>query len=153
MAISEHVARLREVIGHELIVLPAASVLPVDSVGRVLLVWPTGHDDGWHVMGGAVDPGESPAQTAVREAKEEIGVDIKLGPLLGAFGGPNHEVLYPNGDQVAYVVSLYQAEIASGEVTVDGEELAEARWFTRSELDNLRLHPGARAMLTAAGYL
>ena len=153
MAISEHVARLREVIGHELIVLPAASVLPVDSSGRVLLVWPTGHDDGWHVMGGAVDPGESPAQTAVREAKEEIGVDIELGRLLGAFGGPNHEVLYPNGDQVAYVVTLYQAQIVAGDLAADGEELAEARWFTRADLDAVRLHPGARAMLTAAGYL
>lgn len=153
MAISAHVARLREVLGHELIVLPAASVLPVDSAGRVLLVWPTGHDDGWHIMGGAVDPGESPAQAAVREAKEEIGADIELGPLLGAFGGPNHEVLYPNGDQVAYVVTLYQARVVSGDVVADGEELAEARWFTRPELDSLRLHPGARAMLTHTGFL
>jgi ADP-ribose pyrophosphatase YjhB (NUDIX family) len=153
MAISPHVARLREVIGHELIILPAASVLPVDDSGRVLLVWPLGHDDGWHVMGGSVDPGESPAETAVREAKEEIGVDVRLGPLLGAFGGPNHVVHYPNGDVVAYVATLYQGEIVSGEVAVDGEELAEARWFTRTELACARLHPGARAMLSTAGYL
>ena len=153
MAISEHVARLRAAVGHELLVLPAVSVLAVDSRDRVLLAWPAGHEDGWHVLGGAVDPGESPAEAAVREAREEIGAEVRLVKLLGAFGGPNHEILYPNGDQVAYVVTLYQAEVTSGEPTPDGEELAAARWFTQEELPTVQLNPGARAMLSAAGYL
>ena len=153
MAISEHVARLRAAVGHELLVLPAVSVLAVDSRDRVLLAWPAGHDDGWHVPGGAVDPGESPAEAAVREAREETGAEVRLVRLLGAFGGPNHEIHYPNGDQVAYVVTLYQAEITSGEPAPDGEELAALRWFSREELPAARLNPGARAMLSAAGYL
>jgi 8-oxo-dGTP pyrophosphatase MutT (NUDIX family) len=36
------------------------------------------HGDGWGTVGGAVEPGESPAAAAVREAREELGVDIRL---------------------------------------------------------------------------
>ena len=72
MGISPHVARLRAAVGHELLVLPCVTVLPVDDQGRLLLAMHAGHTDGWGTVGGAVDPGESAAQAAVREAREEI---------------------------------------------------------------------------------
>ena len=106
---SPHVARLRAAVGHELIVLPSVAVLPVDESGSLLLATQIGHDDGWHVVGGAVDPGESPAEAAMRECLEEIGVPVRLTGLLGAFGGPDYEVTYPNGDRVAYVTVVYTA--------------------------------------------
>jgi ADP-ribose pyrophosphatase YjhB (NUDIX family) len=74
----EHVRRLRAVVGHEVLLLPSVSVLPVDDAGRVLLVRHAGHDDGWGVLGGTVEFGESPAGAAVREAREEIGVPARL---------------------------------------------------------------------------
>ena len=46
VGIAAHIARLRAVIGHELLLLPSVSVLPVDGAGRVLLVRHAGHDDG-----------------------------------------------------------------------------------------------------------
>ncbi|HSZ38839.1 MAG TPA: NUDIX domain-containing protein [Trebonia sp.] len=95
MGIAAHIARLRAVIGHELLLLPAVSVLPVDDAGRVLLVRHTGHDDGWGILGGAVEPGESPAAAAVREAREEISAEIQLVRLLDVLGGPDYEVTYP----------------------------------------------------------
>jgi NADH pyrophosphatase NudC (nudix superfamily) len=72
VGIAAHIARLRAVVGHELLLLPSISVLPVDDAGRVLLVRHAGHDDGWGVLGGAVDIGESPPEAAVREAREEL---------------------------------------------------------------------------------
>jgi ADP-ribose pyrophosphatase YjhB (NUDIX family) len=95
VGIAAHIARLRAVIGHELLLLPAVSVLPVDDAGRVLLVRHTGHDDGWGILGGAVEPGESPAAAAVREAREEISAEIQLVRLLDVLGGPDYEVTYP----------------------------------------------------------
>jgi 8-oxo-dGTP pyrophosphatase MutT (NUDIX family) len=97
VGIAAHIARLRAVVGHELLLLPSVSILPVDEVGRVLLVRHAGHDDGWGILGGAVKVGESPAAAAVREAREEIGVDVHLVRLLG---GPDYEVSYLNGDRV-----------------------------------------------------
>ena len=114
MGIAAHIARLPAVIGHELLLLPSVSVLPVDEEGRVLLVRHAGHDDGWGVLGGAVDVGESPAAAAVREAREEISADVQLVRLADVLGGPDYEVSYPNGDRTAYVTAVYEA--ASSEV-------------------------------------
>ena len=50
---SPHVARLRAALGHELIVLPSVSVLPVDASGRLLLAQ-VANNASWHIIGGAV---------------------------------------------------------------------------------------------------
>ena len=153
MGISPHVARLRAAIGHELLVLPCVTVLPVDEQGRVLLAWHAGHTDGWGTVGGAVDPGESPAEAAVREAREEIGVDIRLVRLLAVLGGPDYEITYPNGDRVAYVPAVYEAEIVDGTPSPGDGELSKVAWFTSAELQTLQLSRFTRALLTAIGHL
>ncbi len=153
MGISPHLARLRAVIGHELLVLPCVTVLPVDGQGRILLAWHAGHTDGWGTVGGAVDPGESPAEAAVREAREEIGADIRLGRLLTVLGGPDYEITYPNGDRVAYVPAVYEAEIIAGTPSPADGELSELAWFTQAELQSLPLSRFTRALLTATGHL
>ena len=150
---SPHVARLRAAVGHDLLVLPSAALVLTDSAGRVLLSRPAGHTDGWHVVGGAIDPGESPEEAAVREAHEELGVGVRLRRLLGVFGGPDYEVTYPNGDVVAYVTASYEAEIVEGDPVPDGEELAEIGWFAPDDLPRTHLSRFARALLTATGYL
>ena len=153
MAISPHIARLRAAVGHELLVLPSATVLPVDEEGRVLLAWPAGTSEGWGTVGGAVDPGESPAEAAIREAREEIGVEVRLGPLLDVLGGPDYEVTYPNGDRVAYVSAVYEATVVDGVPAPADGELSKVSWFTREELPALPLRRITRALLTATGYL
>jgi 8-oxo-dGTP pyrophosphatase MutT (NUDIX family) len=153
MGISQHVARLRAAVGHELLVLPCVTVLPADSRGRILLAWHAGHTDGWGTVGGAVDPGESSAEAAVRETREEIGVGIRLGRLLGVFGGPDYEITYPNGDQVAYVPAVYEAEITSGTPAPADGELSKLAWFTPQELQTAPLSRFTRAVLSATGIL
>lgn len=153
MGIAPHIARLRAFVGHELLLLPCVSVLPVDEGGRVLLAWHAGHNDGWGTVGGAVDPGESPAEGAIREAREEIGVEIRLRCLLDVLGGPDYEVTYPNGDRTAYVTAVYEASIVKGVPAPADGELSEVAWFTREELPAIPLSRFTRALLTATGYL
>jgi ADP-ribose pyrophosphatase YjhB (NUDIX family) len=153
VGIATHIARLRAVVGHELLVLPSVSVLPVDATGRLLLVWPAGHDDGWTVLGGAVDVGESPAEAAIRETREEIGVGIELVRLLDVLGGPDYEVRYPNGDRVAYVTAAYQARIIEGSPAVHDGELSDLAWFAPPELPGLQLSRFGRAVLRATHHL
>jgi 8-oxo-dGTP pyrophosphatase MutT (NUDIX family) len=153
MGISAHVARLRAAVGHELLVLPCVTVLPTDERGRVLLAWHAGHSDGWGTVGGAVDPGESSAEAAVRETREETGADIRLGRLLGVFGGPDYEITYPNGDRVAYVPAVYEAEITTGTPAPADGELSKVTWFTREELQAIQLSRFTRAVLTETGLL
>lgn len=149
MGLPVHIERLRAAVGHELLLLPSVSVLPVDETGRVLLVRNAGHHDGWSVLGGAVEIGESPAKAAIREAREEIGTDIRLTKLLDVLGGPDYEVTYPNGDRVGYVTSVYEAEVSSGTPRVADGELSDMAWFSPGDLPQLALDRFARALLKA----
>ncbi len=151
MGIAAHIARLRAAVGHDLLLLPSVSVLPVDEAGRLLLVRHAGHDDGWGTLGGAVEPGESPAVAAIREAREEISADIELVRLLDVLGGPDYEVSYPNGDRAAYVTAVYEARIVAGTPAPADGELSELAWFTPDELPVLPLSRFARALLHATG--
>lgn len=153
MGISAHIARLRAAVGHDLLLLPSVSVLPVDAAGRLLLVRHASHHDGWAVLGGAVEVGESPAQAAVRETREEIGVEVRLVRLLDVLGGPDYEVSYPNGDRTAYVTAMYEAAIIDGSPAVRDDELSDLAWFTPAQLAGLELSRFARALLSATGYL
>ncbi|RZT79398.1 ADP-ribose pyrophosphatase YjhB (NUDIX family) [Micromonospora violae] len=153
MAISPYLARLRAVIGHELVHLPSVSVIVVDEQARLLLVRHAGSRDGWAVPGGAVEIGESPAEAAVREIREEIGVQISQPRLLDVLGGTDYEVTYPNGDRVAYVTAVYEAGIAEGAPAPDGEEISELDWFTPAQLPGVDLNRFTRALLRATGHL
>jgi ADP-ribose pyrophosphatase YjhB (NUDIX family) len=151
---SAHIARLRAAVGHELLLLPSVSVLPVDEAGRLLLVRHAGHHDGWAVLGGAVEVGESPAEAAIREAREEIGAEVRLTRLLDVLGGPEYQVTYPNGDLAAYVTAVYEAEIVNGLPGVaDHDELSDAAWFRSEELPGLELSRLSRALLQAIDHL
>jgi 8-oxo-dGTP pyrophosphatase MutT (NUDIX family) len=56
--------------------------------------------------------GESPAEAAVRETREEIGVEVRLMRVLDVLGGPDYEVSYPNGDRTAYVTTVYRVPLS-----------------------------------------
>jgi ADP-ribose pyrophosphatase YjhB (NUDIX family) len=129
------------------------SVLPVDEAGRVLLVRHAGHGDGWGVVGGAVEVGESPAAAAVRETREEISAIVRLVRLVDVLGGPDYEVTYPNGDRAAYVTAVYEARIIEGTPVPGDGELSDIAWFAPAELNGLQLSTFARALLHATGHL
>jgi 8-oxo-dGTP pyrophosphatase MutT (NUDIX family) len=131
--ISPHIRDLREKIGHSLLLLPSTSVLPRDDIGRILLVRLI--DSGnWATIGGAVEPDENPRDCAIREALEEAGVSIALGGILGVLGGPDYRVTYPNGDESAYVVTVFDAMVIGGSPRPDDDETSEIGWFAPGEL-------------------
>lgn len=120
-------------VGHDLLLLPSTTVLPRDDAGRILLVRLI--DSGnWATIGGAIEPGESPREGAVREAEEEAGVTVELGNILGVFGGREYRVTYPNGDESAYVVTVFDASVTEGIPRPDGDETSEVGWFRPEEL-------------------
>ena len=151
MGIAPHIRRLRELVGNELLVLPGAAVLPRDETGRLLLVriLETGQ---WAVIGGAIDPDESPQQAALREAREEAGVELRLGPVLGVLGGPQYRVTYPNGDQSSYVSTVFAATVSSGTPVPDGEETSEVKWFDPNQLPWREMGGFAQALLRDPGF-
>lgn len=143
MGMSSYMRRLREQVGHDYVLLPCAAVLVRDEAGRLLLVR---HVEGWwQLPGGAVDPNESPAEAARRECLEEASVEVELGPIVGAFGGPEYRSTYANGDEVGIVAVVYEAEIVSGTPRPGDDETQDVGWFAPEELDSLELRPTTRA--------
>jgi 8-oxo-dGTP pyrophosphatase MutT (NUDIX family) len=97
MPMSPYIARLRSFVGNELLQLPSVATLCRDDQLRVLLVRQS--DSGkWSTPGGAIEPGESPEEAAIRETKEETGFDVALDGLRTVLGGPEYRTTYSNGD-------------------------------------------------------
>jgi len=151
MAISDYLRRLRERIGHDLVLLPAVTVLIWDDDGRLLLMREA-QTGLWQTVGGMVDPDESPSDAACREAEEETGLTVRLERLRAALGGPGYRVHYPNGDLCSYVSIVFDASVVSGELCGD-DEVAELRWFPVDELATLELDPLNRHLLRDTGLL
>jgi 8-oxo-dGTP pyrophosphatase MutT (NUDIX family) len=150
VAIAPYIRRLREMVGTELLVLPSAAALPRDEMGRVLLVRiiDTGQ---WAVIGGAIEPDESPHDAARREAEEEAGVTLELGPILGVLGGPEFRITYPNGDQTSYVSTVFAATVIGGTPRPDGDETSAVAWWDCEHLPYDEMSSFTRALLGAVG--
>jgi 8-oxo-dGTP diphosphatase len=91
--------------------------------GLVLAAYRPGPDGGWEFPGGKVEPGETEEQAAVREIREELDLEIKVGASLG----PAVDI------SERYRLHVYLATIVAGEPVL--REHAELRWFAVNELD------------------
>jgi 8-oxo-dGTP diphosphatase len=109
----------------------------VIRAGRVLAALRSGPDGGWEFPGGKVEVGETDEEAAVRELREELALDIKLGASLGP-GQPISE---------RYLLRVYAAELVAGEPVL--HEHGEIRWVGAGELDDLGWLPADRPFLPA----
>jgi 8-oxo-dGTP diphosphatase len=151
MGMSDYMRRLREKIGHDYLVLPAAGALIRDDAGRILLVR---HVEGhWQFPGGGIDPDESPEDAMRRECREEASIEVRAVRLAGAFGGPGYRVVYANGDEIGVVSIIFEAEIVTGTPGPGDDETQDVHWFAAAELDALDLRPSTRATLESLGLV
>lgn len=116
---------------------PVTPLLTVDVVirladqpaGSVVLIKRLNPPHGWALPGGFVDLGETVEQAAVREAREETGLDVKLTGLLGCYSDPGRD---PRGHTVSIV---YTAD-AQGDPH-PGDDAREVRVFEQGALPAL----------------
>lgn len=142
------IAKLRSKIGHDLLLVPTVVVIARDSDQRVLLVHD--RDSGqWTLPGGIVEPDEMPANAALREVWEEAGVIVELRRLVGVVGGQGCSGTYANGDQLAWVATVFSAAITGGVLAADGQEASDARLVDEAELAAMLIHPHSRRFLEA----
>ena len=142
MPLSGYFKSLRDKVGHDLLILPSVAIAALNSDGRVLCGL---HADKavWVLPGGLIEPGEHPADAAVREAFEETGLIVEPAGILGVFGGPDLVIHYDNGDVASYVGTIFRGRVIGGEMKADGVETLDVRFIPRDELIGL---PHARWM-------
>jgi 8-oxo-dGTP pyrophosphatase MutT (NUDIX family) len=126
--------------------IPAASAVVADADGRLLLARRTDNEL-WSIPGGAMEPGEYIAETAVREVKEETGVDVEVVSLIGLYTNPHHVVEYSDGE-VRQQFSVCFACRPIGGTPAESDETSEVRWVSPEELDSLDIHPSIRLRIS-----
>lgn len=128
MPASDYVLRLREKIGHDLIMMPSAAAVIRNEQNEILLHQRT--DNGqWSLPGGAMEPGEEAAQAVIREVFEETGLEVLLIGLVGIYSGQDNIFTYPNGDQVGVVSITFACEVVGGELSTDNDESLALQYF------------------------
>ena len=111
---------------------PCAAVIVTAPDGRIALgrrviePW----SGWWEIPGGFSDLGEHPADTAVREAREELGLDVVLDALVGVY---LHGVPGDASGAEWRQVTLYTGR-SGGELRPDPTEVSEAAWFDPAAL-------------------
>ena len=128
----DYIHELRKLTGPRKLILNCGGVV-IEKDGKVL--FQRRSDNGkWGLIGGLVEMNETYAQAAVREAREETGLEVKLTSFLGVFH--NHDMVWANGDAAHVISAVFTAEIVSGEPRIDGESF-ELRFFGKDEFPEL----------------
>ena len=103
-------------------------------------------DLAWGLPKGLVEPGEAPTDTAVREVREETGLEAEIRSSLGSI---RYWYVW-DGVRVRKVVDLYLMEATGGDVSLHDHEMEEVRWFSLDEALSLASYRTEREALDRA---
>jgi len=101
-----------------------AHALVTDAEGRILVVRTTYLGPGWSLPGGRVERGETPHAAAIRETREETGIEVRLDRLV-----------LVDAFRPETVSFIFTAAAVGGELEPQFGEIAEAGWLDRAELE------------------
>ena len=95
----------------------------------------------WQLPGGGLEFNETVAQCAVREAKEETGLDVKIERLIPYI----HEKIFFKSGWHGVAICFLCSGISKDQQVVLNHEATEYSWFSLEEISTLRLHHGTAA--------
>jgi 8-oxo-dGTP diphosphatase len=100
-----------------------AHVLVADAEGRILVVRTTYLGPGWSLPGGRVEREETPHAAAVRETREETGIEVLIDRLVLVDVHPRRNVSF-----------VFRGRVVGGTLEPQFGEIAEVGWLTRDEI-------------------
>lgn len=134
MPISAYVKNIRAKIGGDLLLLPGVTAVVINERDEILLQLRRDSET-WAPPSGGVEPGETAADTAIREVCEETGISVVPERVVAVLSGRNYKVTYPNGDQMATVTTVFRCwPTGAAAPRVNDDESLAVRYFPRAAL-------------------
>jgi 8-oxo-dGTP pyrophosphatase MutT (NUDIX family) len=129
----DYIRKIREHIGHDLVMTVGCGVLVEDDEGKLLLQKRSDTGE-WCIPGGGMEPVETFEETAIRELREEVGIEVSELTLFGIYSGEKRIIHYPNEDVVYSLSIIFRTKKYSGNISDDDSEVLEHRFFRKDEV-------------------
>ncbi|MCV4231134.1 NUDIX domain-containing protein [Virgibacillus sp. LDC1] len=114
-----------------------------DGQGNILLV--KTRDGGWVYPGGQVEVGENLIDGLIREIKEESGIDVSVGSLVGVYSNTGIQKWYDDVTDVPTQVGFdFVCQPIGGELLSFSEETTDSRWVAKDRVLDLITQPSVR---------
>jgi ADP-ribose pyrophosphatase YjhB (NUDIX family) len=123
--------------------VPSVNVVVVNDAGDILMIRRSDNEN-WAVPGGAIDLGESMTQAAIRETKEESGIDCEITGLVGIYTDPKHVILYTSNGEARQEFSILLTARPTGGTPTPSDESTEVRWVKPSEVTEFHMDRSMR---------
>jgi ADP-ribose pyrophosphatase YjhB (NUDIX family) len=115
-----------------------SSAVVADRDGRILLQRRS--DSGnWALPGGAMDIGETLAESAIREVREETGFDVRIERIVGIYSDPGHVFAYDDGEIRQEFSICLACMITGGSLSVSSES-TDVQFFTPEDIPGIKIH-------------
>jgi ADP-ribose pyrophosphatase YjhB (NUDIX family) len=126
--------------------VPSVNVVVTNDAGEILLIRRSDNDN-WAIPGGAIDLGESLTEAAVRETREETGIECEITGLVGIYTDPKHIILYTSNGETRQEFSIVLTAVhAEGRPTTSSES-SQVRWVSRDNLKNYQMDRSMRVRI------
>ena len=121
---------------------PASAVAILNS-NRELLMLHRKDNKKWTMPGGTMEFGESLTDCALREVKEESGLDVEIKDIIGTYTDPNIRVAYSDGEVRQEFTIVYYGEALNYDVSLD-DESRQFKWLSLDKVLELPLADSQR---------
>lgn len=126
--------------------VPSVNVVVVNDAGEILLIQRSDNGN-WAVPGGAIDLGESLTDAAIRETREETGIDCRITGIVGIYTDPRHVILYTSNSEVRQEFSVVLTAAPAGGALAPSSESSQVRWVPRGDLGGYPMDRSMRMRL------
>lgn len=123
--------------------VPSVNVVVVSDAGEILLVQRSDNGN-WALPGGGMDLGESLTGAAIRETREETGVDCEITGLSGIYTDPGHVILYTSDGEVRQEFSIVLTARPVGGNIAPSSETTDVRWVSLADVSGYQMDPSMR---------
>ena len=130
MPIPDFIVELRRAVGNAPLWLPGVTAVTIRD--REVLLVKRSDNGAWTAVTGIVEPGENPADCAMREVREETGVSAWATRLVWVH--VTRAAVHANGDHAQYLDHVFRMQWVSGEPYAADDESTAAAWFDLDEL-------------------